>query len=128
MPKSDFLVTNILNHVLRNTPYSPPTTVYVALFTVAPTSVAASGTEVAGGAYVRQPVTFAAPASHQTISAADVLFPVATADWGEIVAFATFDQPSLGNMLYFSTLAAHRTILTDDQFRFPAGQLIATED
>jgi hypothetical protein len=127
MPKTDFLSTNVLNHVLRNIAYSSPTTVYVALYTTIPTP-SGGGVEVSGGSYVRQPVTFGAPASHQSASTADVLFPSATADWGEVQAFALFDQPTSGNMLYFAGLTSFRTILTGDQFRFPATQLIATED
>lgn len=127
MSKTNFLETQLLNHVLRNTPYSQPTTVFAALFTAAPDETG-SGTEVTGGSYARQPVTFNAPAPDSVDNTADVLFPVATADWGTVVAFAIMDAASAGNMLYFANLTASRTILTSDQFRFPAGQLIVTED
>lgn len=130
MAKSDFLEVNLLNHVLRNVAYSSPAAVYLALFTVAPTD-AGGGTEVTGGAYVRQSVTFGAPgtpAQNQVTNTADVSFPVATADWGTVQHFAIFDASSSGNMLYHAALTASRTILTGDQFRFPAGQLIVGED
>lgn len=126
MSKSDYLETQILNHVLRNVAYSSPTTVYVALFTAAP-GEAGGGTEVTGGAYTRQPVTFASPSSGQVSNSADVLFPIATADWGTLVSFALFDASSAGNMLYYANLAASRVVLTNDQFRFPSGQLIVQE-
>ena len=89
MSKTNYLETQLLNHVLRNTPYSGPTTVYVGLFTSAP-GEAAGGTEVSGGSYARQAVTFSAPAPDSCSNTADVLFPLATADWGTIVAFAIF--------------------------------------
>lgn len=127
MSKSNYLEAQLLNHVLRATPYSSPSAVYVALFTVAPTE-SGGGTEVSGGSYVRQTVTFSAPAPDSVSNTADVTFPIATADWGDVEAFALFDQPSSGNMLYFADLTAPRTINTSDQFRFPAGQLIVTED
>lgn len=127
MSKTDYLETNLLNHVLRNTAYSSPTTVYVALFTAAPTD-AGGGTEVTGGAYVRESVAFDAPVGGQVVNSADVLFPIATLDWGTIVAFALFDASSSGNMLYYANLTASRDILTGDQLRFPAGQLIVSED
>jgi hypothetical protein len=127
MSKSNYLETQLLNHVLRNTAYSSPTTVYVALFTVAPTD-AGGGTEVSGGAYARQSATFSAPAPDSCSNTVDVTFPVATLDWGTIVAFAIFDAASAGNMLYYNALTASRDILTSDQMRFPSGQLVVTED
>jgi len=127
MSKTNYLEANILNHVLRATAYSSPSAVYVALFTVAPTE-SGGGTEVSGGSYARQTVTFSAPAPDSVSNTADVTFPVATAAWGDIVAFAIMDQPSGGNMLYFANLTAPRTIGISDQFRFPAGQLVVTED
>ena len=127
MSKTNYLETRLLNHVLRATPYTAPATVYVALFTAAP-GEAGGGTEVSGGAYARQSVTFTAPAPDTVTNTADINFPIATADWGTIVAFALMDQAAAGNMLYYSALSASRTVLTNDQFRFPAGQLSVTED
>lgn len=127
MSKTNYLETQLLNHVLRNVSYSSPTTVYVALFTVAPTE-SGGGTEVTGGAYARQAVTFSAPSPDQVSNTTDVTFPVASADWGTIVAFAIMDAASGGNMLYFANLTASRDVLTNDQLRFPTGQLIVQED
>lgn len=125
--KTNYLETNILNHVLRNTAYSSPTTVYVGLFLVAPDETG-GGTEVSGGAYARQAVTFTAPSPDSCANDADVTFPTATSNWGTIVAFALFDQSSGGNMLYFANLTASRDVLTSDQFRFPSSQLVVGED
>lgn len=127
MSKTNYLETQLLNHVLRNTAYSSPTTIYVGLFTAAPTETG-GGTEVTGGAYTRQSVTFTAPAPDSCENDADVTFAVATGDWGTIEAFALFDAAAAGNMLYYANLTASRDILTSDQFRFPSGQLVVTED
>ena len=127
MSKTNYLETQLLNHVLRNVSYSSPTTVYCALFTVAPTETG-GGTEVSGGAYARQAVTFSAPSPDQVSNTTDVTFPIASADWGTIVAFAIMDAASGGNMLYYANLTASRDVLTNDQLRFPTGQLIVTED
>jgi len=127
MSKTNYLETQLLNHVLRNTAYSSPTTVYVGLFTVAPDETG-GGTEVSGGAYARQSVTFTAPSPDSVSNSADVTFPIATGDWGTIVAYALFDAASAGNMLYYANLTASREILTSDQLRFPTGQLTVTED
>lgn len=126
MPKTYYLANNVLNVALRGIPFTPPVTVYVALYTVAPT-VSGGGTEVSGGAYARQTVSLSAPVNGQLASTADVLFPVATAAWGTVTSFAILDASSGGNMLYFSNLSTPRTVLASDQIRFPTGQLIAQE-
>lgn len=126
MPKTYYLDNNYLNLSLRGIPFTPPALVYVALYTVAP-GVSGGGTEVVGGSYGRQIATFSVPASGQTVTTADVLFPVASAVWGTIVAFAFLDASSGGNMLYFGNLSTSRLILVSDQVRFPAGQLICQE-
>lgn len=48
MAKSDYLENKILDHVLNNTSYTSPTTVYFALFTSNPAEDG-SGSEVLGG-------------------------------------------------------------------------------
>jgi len=127
MSKSNYLETQLLNHVLRNTAYPSPTSVYMALYLVAPTE-AGGGTEMSGDGYVRQAVTFSAPAPDSCTNTADITFPIATGDWGTIVAFGIFDQAAAGNLLYSNNLTAPREILTSDQFRVPSGQLLVSED
>lgn len=127
MAKSNYLETQILNHVLRQTAYPTPVAIYVALFTIMPTE-AGGGVEVAGGSYVRQPVTFTAPSPDTVSNQAEVLFPTASANWGTLVGFALMDASTAGNMLYFAPLGVQRTILLNDQLRFPPGTLAVSED
>lgn len=54
------LYKNLLINSFRGTSITAPATIYLALFTTA-TSDSAGGTEVTGGGYARQPVTFIAP-------------------------------------------------------------------
>ena len=126
MPKSTYLDNNLINVGLRQIPFTPPATIYVALYTVAPTA-GGGGTEVSGGAYGRQTVAFSAPTSGMSTNTADINFPIATVAWGTIVAFALLDASSGGNLLYFGNLSTPRTINVNDQPRFPAGQLVVTE-
>lgn len=125
--KTNFLELELLDHVLRNSAYTPPATVYVGLFTAAP-GEAGGGTEVTGGSYARQSVAFDVAAAGATQNTSEVAFPVATANWGTITDFAIFDAVSGGNMLYYGTLAASKVINTDDQFKFAAGAIDITED
>jgi hypothetical protein len=130
LAKTHFLSDAILNEVLRATNYAPPSTVYVALFTTA-TNKSGGGTEVSGGGYARQAVTFGAPGGgtngRKVANSAEVTFPVATASWGTITHCAIFDASTGGNMLYQGALEASKTIDTNDQLRFATGDLSVEE-
>jgi hypothetical protein len=123
---SDYLETVYLNW-LRGTATTPPSTLYLALFTVAPTD-AGGGTEVTGGAYARQVVTFGAPSGGQIVSSADVVFPEAAANWGTVVACAVFDAATAGNQLAQGPLASSATINTGTVYKLLAGQVTLNLD
>lgn len=129
--KTDYLENKILDHVLRNTAYTSPTTVYAALFTAAPTDAYTSGspdgTEVSGGSYGRVAITFSAAASGATSNSGDVTFTTATANWGTIVAFGIFDASTAGNLLYWNTIT-NKTVNSGDTAKFTAGDLDVSED
>ena len=126
MPKTYYLDNTFLNAALRQTPFTPPPTLYVALYTAAPT-VSGGGTEVTGGGYARQTATFGAPSNGQTSNTGDVVFPIASVAWGTVVAFGILDAATGGNLLYFNLLSVPRAVAINDQVRFPVGQLIVTE-
>lgn len=116
---SNYLAAALLNETLRNSNYVPPASVYVALYTSNPTA-ADTGTEVGGGTYARQVVTFGAPAAEggkRTVKNAEVVFPVAGEDWGAVTYIGIRDALSAGNLLYFIALDNPRTIFSGDRFR-----------
>ncbi|WP_127483931.1 phage tail fiber protein [Paenibacillus ehimensis] len=129
MNVSDYLASRLLNGVFRNTAYTFPDTVYIALYTSDPMA-ADTGQEVSGGAYVRKTVTFTASAlenGKQTIkNSADIEFPVATADWGTVTHIGIRDAATGGNLLYFGALTAPRTILSGDRFKLLTNSLVLT--
>ena len=124
--KTNYLEDALLNHVLRNTAFTSPTTVYVALFTATP-GEAGGGTEVSGGSYARQAVTFAAPASGIVANSGAVTFPTATANWGTITSMAIFDAVTVGNMLYYGALAASKVVDNGDQISFANAAVTVAE-
>jgi hypothetical protein len=126
MAFTDYLENKLLAHTFSNTAYTSPSTVYVALYTVAPTD-STTGTEVTGGGYVRQSASFTTTAS-ATTNASAIEYPTATAGYGTVVAVAVLDASSGGNMLAFASLDASKTIATGDVFRIPAGDLDITLD
>ena len=124
--KTNYLEDALLNHVLRHVAFTSPTTIYVALYTVMPTDVG-GGTEVSGGSYVRQAVTFSAPASGTCASFGAVTFPEATLPWGEILGMGLFDDVSAGELLYYGLLATSKIVGTGDQIAFASGALTVSE-
>ena len=122
---SDFLENALINAVLRNTAYTSPTTVYVALFTSDPTD-ANTGTEVSGGSYARQSATFDAPSNGVTQNTADIQFPAATASWGTVTHLGLYDASTSGNLLFHTDLDTNKTIDTGDVFKITAGNLTVT--
>ena len=130
--KSDFLELELLDHVLGNAAYTSPATLYLALFTVAPTD-AGGGTEVTGGSYARKDVAnnatnWPAAAAGAKSNGVAITFVAATASWGTIVAFGIFDALTGGNLLYWATLTTNKTVDNGDTAQFAVNDLDVTED
>lgn len=124
---SDYLESALLNHVLRNTAYTPPTALYVALYTSDPTDQDI-GTEVSGGGYARQAVSFGPPSNGSVSNTADIVFPVATANWGTITHIGVRDAATGGNLLFRAALDTAKSIQSGDQLKILAGQLVISLD
>jgi len=122
---SNYLENVLLDHVLRNTTYTSPTTVYLALYTVAPTD-AGGGTELSGLGYTRQAITFGAAAAGSISNSVAVTFGPASASWGTIIHIGIFDAASAGNILIHSALSASKTIADTDELRFAIGGCVIT--
>ena len=122
---SNYLENALINATLRNTSYTSPSTVYVALFTSDPTD-AGSGTECSGGSYARQSATFGAPSNGASSISADVEFPQATGAWGTLTHFGIFDASSSGNLLYHGALTSSKTIATGDVLKITSSNLTVT--
>jgi len=128
MSFSNYLETELLDHVFANNAYTSPSAVYVSLHTANPDEDA-SGTEVTtvGTAYARQTATFSVTGNTATTTAA-IEYATATADYGTVTHVAVWDAVSAGNMLAYAALTASKTIATGDVFRIPAGDLDITLD
>jgi hypothetical protein len=120
------LETRVLQWALTNGSPTRPTAWYVGLFTAAPGETG-GGTEVSGGSYVREAVTFTVSGNLATNSAA-VEWPTATGTWGTITDVAVFDADTGGNMLVYASLTSSKTIASGDVLRIPAGDLDVTLD
>lgn len=124
---SDFSEDEILDHLLGGATYTPPATLYLAVFTAAPTD-AGGGTEVTGGSYARLAITnnltnFPASSGGAKSNGAVLDMVTASAGWGTVVAYALFDASSAGNMLGWADLTSSVIINNGDTLRFAAGAL-----
>jgi hypothetical protein len=124
---SDYLEDKVLDHVFGGSAYTAPSTLYVALYTVAPSDTG-GGTEVSGGAYARQTATFSVSGTNPTTASntAAIEYPTATADYGTVVAVGVFDASSSGNLLAYANLSASKVVSSGDIFRFNTGDLDIT--
>jgi len=124
---SNYLETKLIDHVLRNASYTSPATVYAALYTTDP-GEDNSGTEVSGGDYARQSVTFGAPTDGVTKNSVEVTYPEATASWGTVSYTGILDANTGGNLLFYGGLDASKTVDTGDQFIFQIDELECSLD
>jgi hypothetical protein len=132
---SDYLENELLDHLLRNSAYSRPATIYLALFTADPGESGNTG-EVSGGSYARATITnnntnfpqVAATGTPTKSNGAIISFPTASADWGTVTHWAIYDDdgsPS-GNMLVHGSLGTPRFVKSGDTPKVAAGILSFT--
>lgn len=128
MPGSDktiYLEEAILDHVLGGTSFTQPTDIYLALFTAAPDEEG-GGTEVDGGDYARQVVSFG-PASDSTATNDSAIsftnMPAVT-----IVATALMDDDTAGNMLYYDVLGSGVSVSAGETVTVDSGDITVEED
>ena len=135
MPGKSQAQTDAVLNVLRGTNITAPANVYVGLFSINPADDASAGTELTGaGGYARQQVTFGAPATDtgnvRKISNTGLLTfgPATGADWAQAVGFGIFDALTVGNLLYWDSLTAPKTVAVGDKAEFAVGALVVKED
>jgi len=126
MSFTNFLETEILDHVFAGSAYTAPTTKYVALFTAAPGETG-GGTELSGSGYVRKAIAFTT-SGNTTSNNAAIEFPTATGSWGSVTHVGVFDALTSGNLMAYATLTSAKTIDSGDVFRIPTGDLDITLD
>ena len=125
MSFTNFLETEILDHVFAGAAYTAPGTKYLALFTAISDGEAGSVTEISGNAYARQTVAFTT-SGNTTSNNAAVEFPTATGSWGTVTHVGVYDASTSGNLMAYATLSSSKAIATGDVFRVPSGDLDIT--
>lgn len=137
---SDYLEQALVNHIFRDTAYSQPTSIFIALFTSNP-GEDGSGTEVDSDStwtdYERQDAAvgdvkvsgWAAPANGVTQNAKVITFPPNN---GEATITVThigiYDAISGGNLLFYAPLVSSKSLLQGDVLSFGVGSITVTID
>lgn len=128
---SNYLENKVLDHVLRNTAYTQPTGLYLALFTNDSGNAATNleaGTltdevSTSSTGYVRKAVSFGAASGGSSSTDATVTFDAATANWGTITHVAVMDASSSGQVLFWGAVTTSKTIESGDTFQVSSGNL-----
>lgn len=128
----NYLQSAVLSWLNGTAMPTAPTSVYVALFTSAPTN-AGGGTEVSGGDYARATVaaagwTKSGTSPTQLANTSIVDFGTASAGWGTVTDFAIFDASTSGNLLMRGTLTASKAISSGDPVSFQPATLLLQLD
>jgi len=127
---SIYLANKLNDHVLKGVVYTPPTNVYIALFTSDAglnTDVEGDQLEITHASYTRLTID---DATKSFITSVDKVssnnenweYPVATDLWGDITHAAVMDDLTSGHVLYWGQIAVPTNIDTNDLFRFVAGE------
>ncbi len=108
-----------------------PATFYVALYTVAPSASGTGGTEVSTGAYARAAVpnddaNWPVATAGIKSNALQILFPLATANWGSIVAVALRSALTAGEVVVSGLLVTPFAISAGQRAAFYPGALVIT--
>ena len=130
MDMTTYLENALVNHVVRNTAYTSPAAVYLALWNGDPGDAGSGGTEVTTTirAAGRLAVAFDAPSSGVTQNTAEEDF--GSADAGATVSYvAIMDAQSGGNMLFNGAITGGaQTISAGNGVSVAVGNLTITLD
>ena len=124
MSLSNTFETHTLKYLLTSDSVTRPTAWFCALCTSDPTD-SALGTEVSGGGYARQAVTFTV-SGNNAANSAPIEFPEATAGYGTVQAVMIMPAATGGDasaMIAHAQLSVDKAINTGDIFRIPTGDL-----
>lgn len=128
---SNYLENKLIDHLLRGSAYTAPSTLYMALCTAAPTdtSTGSNLSEISGGNYSRQSLSsnttnWSATSGTDGTSTNSVEVKWAGVTWsGTVTHVAICDAASGGNVLFYSGLTTSQTVVSGDSISFGIGSL-----
>lgn len=115
------LAGDLLDHLTGVATYTPSTPLHLALVTVLG-SASAAGTEVTGGSYARQTITFGAQSGGSADNSAAITFSAMPA--GTVVGGEIYDDA--GVRVMFGAFTSNITVNAGDDVVFDAGDFTLT--
>jgi len=122
--KSSYLRDKVIKHVLAEASYTAPTTIHLALYTTNPT-IADTGTEVVGGSYARQQLSFANASAGAKVSNTSETFTSMPAT--TVTHWGLRDASSGGNLLYFGAFDLPIALNATDNLTINSGDIVIGE-
>lgn len=122
--KSTYLRNKVIKHVLGEASFTMPTNVYLALYTTDPT-VADVGTEVTGGSYARQQLSFATAVNGAKTSNTSETFSTMPAC--TVTHWGIRDASSGGNLLYFGAFDLPIQLNAGNNLPIASGDIVIGE-
>lgn len=118
MSSTNLLLTRQMNYLIRGATFTPPSSLYVALFTTPPTIDGTGGIEVSQSStgYARVPVqsiagNWSGPDANLLYSNVnDIVFGVPTGNWGTVTAIGMYSASTGGDLFFVANLTTARTI------------------
>jgi hypothetical protein len=130
---ANYLHNKQMKHLLQGVVFTPPTELWIGLFTTVPQLDGSGGVEVStsGTAYGRVKLasttagwTGASGTNQEYSNAADLVFQVPTANWGTIQGLAVYDAQTGGNLMFTAYLTTAKSVSAGDGApKILAGQL-----
>ena len=119
---SDYLYQHQLDYLLKNVDWTPPTSIWVGLFTTVPNLSGLGGVEVptSGTNYGRIEVLASngwqgpSGSNMEYSNVSDLTFQVPTGNWGTIQGAGLFDAQVGGNLLYVAYLTSSKVVNNGD--------------
>jgi len=125
---SNYSENKALDHVLKNTAFTRPASLFLGVCTANPADTGTGGTitEPSGDGYTRMSCNdWNAAASRATSISTVITFPTATGIWGNMAYFAILDTSvlSTGNLIGYGAISPAKTIVTNDVLVFDHGDV-----
>lgn len=117
---TDLAENALLDHLVGTASLTITTPIKLALVTATGTD-AAAGTEVTGGSYARQTITFSAASSGQIANNAVISFtnmPACT-----VTGIDVYDSNGTPKRLFYGPLTASKTVAAGDTLQFAASSI-----
>jgi hypothetical protein len=127
---SNYWENKLLDYIFGKSSLTLPV-IYIGLSITEPGEDGTALAEPSGNGYQREQTSASdwnVSAGGSLDNAGDIVFPMATGNWGTVTHFALFDAATEGNMLAYGTLSPAKVIGSGVIAKFAAGDLVINLD